>query len=403
MVTFIFSFTSLHAQTEICNNGTDDDGDGLIDCFDPDCGLDTTCDDFFFGNRVVCADEIEVTTFALRQQWGSGNATATSHATPIVGDLDGNGVPEVVVINNFSRQVTILNGSDGTTLFQATLPYIPENTPAIADVDGDGDGEILIPEDKGNDLTLFDHELNVVWTAQASQNRLGIPGFADFDEDGDVEIYYKNEVMDASNGNIIIAGDNDWLRGYAHGSLAIDIVEDTECTDCGGLELISGNEIWAINEATGTRTLIRDMDDDIHDNIDPALNYYGKRWSCISAADYNLDGNVDLLMSGALGTTTEDHNGHTTVFFWDVVNEDVVTYQDPANNHSKGTGRINIGDVDGDGQLNANFVMNQRLYSLDENFDAHWIKGIKEGTSGFTGCTLFDFNGDGIIENRLPQ
>ena len=24
---------------EICDNGTDDDGDGLIDCADPDCGL----------------------------------------------------------------------------------------------------------------------------------------------------------------------------------------------------------------------------------------------------------------------------------------------------------------------------------------------------------------------------
>ena len=27
-------------MTEICNNGVDDDGDGLVDCADPDCNAD---------------------------------------------------------------------------------------------------------------------------------------------------------------------------------------------------------------------------------------------------------------------------------------------------------------------------------------------------------------------------
>lgn len=30
------------AATEVCNNGIDDDGDGLVDCFDPDCGAETS-------------------------------------------------------------------------------------------------------------------------------------------------------------------------------------------------------------------------------------------------------------------------------------------------------------------------------------------------------------------------
>ena len=37
----IFIFCSLafvsYAQVEDCNNGIDDDGDGLVDCNDPDC------------------------------------------------------------------------------------------------------------------------------------------------------------------------------------------------------------------------------------------------------------------------------------------------------------------------------------------------------------------------------
>ncbi|MEO1256398.1 MAG: hypothetical protein AAFY41_16135 [Bacteroidota bacterium] len=55
----LFTITSLlaQAQTEICNNGTDDDGDGLIDCFDGDCSTAADCDGFFFGNPVICSDE----------------------------------------------------------------------------------------------------------------------------------------------------------------------------------------------------------------------------------------------------------------------------------------------------------------------------------------------------------
>ena len=59
------------SQSETCNNGIDDDGDGLVDCFDGDCSLDTDCDGSFFGNSVTCSDEIDVTTFAIREQWTS--------------------------------------------------------------------------------------------------------------------------------------------------------------------------------------------------------------------------------------------------------------------------------------------------------------------------------------------
>jgi hypothetical protein len=36
-------------KTEICDNGTDDDGDGLIDCADPDCAGSPTCGDLESG------------------------------------------------------------------------------------------------------------------------------------------------------------------------------------------------------------------------------------------------------------------------------------------------------------------------------------------------------------------
>ncbi|MEP5105222.1 MAG: LamG-like jellyroll fold domain-containing protein, partial [Ekhidna sp.] len=414
ILTFLLFFSTLilQAQTEDCGNGTDDDGDGLIDCYDGDCSTDGACDDFFFGNQVICADDIDVTTFAIREQWGSADETATSHVTPAIGDLDGNGIPEVISVNNYGTlDLFVLNGATGATIASADIGFTPENAPIVAEIDGDEIGDIIVSQNKGDDLALYNVDfvtgtLTQRWRERASVNQpIGLPGVADFDEDGDVEIYYRNEVMDALTGNVIIAGDGNWEEDYLHGTIAVDLFPDSFCADCKGLELVSGNEVWSINEAAGTRTLIADMDDDIHSDIDPLFNYYPKyypnwddQWSTVSAADYNLDGNIDLIMTGALGTVAEKYNGETTIFYWDVTNGNVITYHDPTNDFVRGPGRVNIGDVDGDGQLNANFVMDQKLYSLDENFNIHWIHPIKEGSSGFTGCSLFDFNGDGAVE-----
>ena len=50
------------------------------------------------------------------------------------------------------------------------------------------------------------------------------------------------------------------------------------------------------------------------------------------------------------------------------------------------------------GLMNASFVSGRYLYALDENLQLLWRIVINEETSGYTGCTLFDFNGDGSSE-----
>ncbi len=398
-----FVATAQENTPTACSNGIDDDGDGLVDCFDPECAPLGTCDDFFFGNSVVCFDEVDVTSFAIRQQWQSAQSTTTSHTSPAVGDLDQNGIPEVVVINNYGSTVTVLNGFDGTTVASRSVGFNPENTPAIANVFNDETTEILVTHNEGNRLKLFEGDLSAeVWSHTASRNDMGIAGFADFNEDGVPEVYYKNEIINAQTGARIITGDGDWERDYVHGPIAADILDDSFCTDCSGLELISGNHIWAINIGTGTRTAVLDMND-LFAGPDIYRPLYWGNWldgnrSTVSVADYNLDGNMDVILTGAYGTTGTSTTDEVSVFFWDVANGTVTRYHDNTNNFRRGPGRVNIGDVDGDGQLNANFVMDQKLYSLKEDFTTLWIKAIKEGSSGFTGCTLFDFDGDGTLE-----
>jgi hypothetical protein len=42
-LTMVLSVDTAMAQTEICNDGIDNDGDKLADCADPDCATDPAC------------------------------------------------------------------------------------------------------------------------------------------------------------------------------------------------------------------------------------------------------------------------------------------------------------------------------------------------------------------------
>ena len=54
---FCLFFSSTIWAQEICNNGVDDDGDGLIDCYDTgDCSADPSCANFFFGQAIPSCD-----------------------------------------------------------------------------------------------------------------------------------------------------------------------------------------------------------------------------------------------------------------------------------------------------------------------------------------------------------
>ena len=129
-----------------------------------------------------------------------------------------------------------------------------------------------------------------------------------------------------------------------------------------------------------------------------------------------LDGSLDVVASGR--NTTDNDN--TTIFFWDIVTNVIKTFADPKvyapgevdiiqacppasgkyyqKGWQNGTGRVNIADLDGDGKLNLAFVSGKYLYALKEDMTLLWKKTVNEETSGNTGCTLFDFNGDGQSE-----
>ncbi len=386
---------------EICNNGIDDDGDGFIDCYDSDCSNNNACSGYF-GNDANCqAIPPEFPQFSMRVDWSSPNGTANHLNRVSIGDLDADGIPEVVSTNIESDRLYILNGDGGTIKRQLAVGYQLEREAAIGNIDGDNCAEIFTFGRENGNWTIFsyDCELNLIWKRRASGNPVTL-SLADFDGDGLVELYYRDEILDAHTGTRIVRSTD--FGNTVGEPVAVDIVGGLD------LELIAGCIIYGVN--LGNRT----QDSGSLTEINRVNNFHNrKEFSSTSVADYNQDGFLDIIASGSLGAK----DANTTLFFWDVHNDVVTTFYDPdpsiivalscsngntaaryANGWQNGTGRLNIADLDGDGLLNVSFVSGKFLYALDENFELFWRVVINEETSGYTGSTLFDFNGDGQAE-----
>lgn len=403
------------AQTsgEICNNGKDDDGNGFIDCYDNACSASTFCKDFFLGEDAEC--EVKPPAFpqfTMALDFASPNET-TNHLSRIaVGDLNRDGKPEIITMNKYTDRLFILNGTDGSIQHQKSVSFDPNWEVAIANIDNDNCGEIFFfgyedppgDDNAGTYLYAYDCTLTLIW--RSAKRLRGDPinyGLADFDGDGKVELYVKDEIFDAHTGIRLVKSTASSWTTINGGPVAVDIMGDDK------LELVNGCAIYSVDLGNrtadaGSLTLLKKHDD----------YFIRHEFNATSVADYNLDGYLDILASGS----TEAHGKNTTIFFWDVHNNVMKTYSDPIpgdftiyacptktgeyykNGWQNGTGRINIADLDGNGKLNISYVSGKYLYALDENLNPMpWSpKEVNEETSGHTGCTLFDFNGDGKSE-----
>ncbi|MEJ2004361.1 MAG: hypothetical protein P8X57_05205, partial [Cyclobacteriaceae bacterium] len=359
--------------------------------------FNSVCDGSYVGNDANCeVPPGSFPDFTMTLDFTTPNETINHLGRMAIGDLDRDGIPEMISNNRYNNRIYILNGNDGSIKFQQNVNYTPRWEVAIANLNDDNCAEIFFWGRKDNRhwIIAYDCQLNELWRERI-QGDPGNYGLADFNQDGNVELYLRNEIRDAATGAVIIAGSN-WNDVNA-GPVAADIAGD------GDLELVLGGILYDVDIASGTLT-----------EIDRIPDYFRRSNNdATSIADYNLDGYLDVIAVGSDGG--KDQN--TTVFFWDVQNGQVRKFIDPipgltlslscqgggpqnyyTNGWTNGTGRVNIADLDGDGNLNASFVSGRYLYALDENFDLLWRVVINEETSGYTGCTLFDFNGDGKSE-----
>ena len=404
----LFSGLSLNAQ-EICDNGIDDDGDNLVDVFDPDC----PCDD----QTLLCQPSCEFVSpggaLNFASQWSSSD-TVPAYQSPLVGDIDNDGVPEVLFMstNSFTtseprraKDILVINGQTGITELTITTPFMAWVGPtpfAMADIDGDGFGEIIVAAMDSPDnllserrrLFCYEHTGALKWVSDstfgnASTARFGSSlGIADFNSDGQAEVYLYNNVFNAQTGALLVSGSPTGGRGIMSNENFGDIsnVVAADLTNSPGLELAAGNTVYNISITNPAG---------IAGNIITPITLPGKNDGFTSVADIDLDGNLDVVVARS-GSTGE-------IYVWSPNNGSpaLVASINLPNTGGNWIGVPFIGDMDKDCQPEIGVTRSRRVYALD--YDGSAALSIKwtlvtSDASGFTGITMFDFNQDGTQE-----
>ena len=384
---------------EICDNGIDDDGDGLIDCYDPDCENSTNCDGFFYGSPIPsCNFTASTGNFTITEVWNTKTANNSNNpldqrATVMVGDMDGDGIPEIVAKRNDPGRLYLFNGQNGKIEVEVAVSASHEFTSvAIGDVDNDGLGEVFFFDSNGS-LNRYDYAngtLTKTFTTDADGNAgLYTPNLADFNHDGIPEVYVGNKIYSSVDGSLLVDGGSDASTTQgAHDindsrelfSIAIDVLPDDFCTECSGLEIVAGNVVYAVNVQTGAISAAVTAPAGLNDGV-------------TSVADVDVDGDIDGIVVS---------NGK--VYVWDLQTSTQLYNTYTLASTTKG-GRANVANFDDDSQLEIGVAGKDIYVVLDPTgspsggtLQEKWTKTELVDNSERTSSTVFDFDGDGVSE-----
>ncbi|MDY0932466.1 VCBS repeat-containing protein [Chryseobacterium sp. CFBP8996] len=390
--------------TEICNDGIDNDGDGYVDMYDSDCNP-----------AAVCASTKTVSNFQVQQQTCTSTGSYSNYQTPMVADIDRDGIPDLITFNDTGNSITVLNST--TLLPKFSIPN-PDgtfgsrpNSLAVGQLDGSGYLEIAYVSSntklvvlRYNGTTWQSFISGTINSSVLSSGSYGSSGtaIADFDEDGTPEIYIGNQIFSVNFAcgtspcitnaiNAMTVGAAVGNTGAAGGSFsyAYDVLPTSECSLCKGLEIVAGNQVYAVDVASGQVQLVRNY------TGAPGANYDGPT----AIADINLDGLLDVVVSNVNGS----------LYAWTpMTNQTVMSW-------TGGTGvqrpvpfiaNVYNDDLADDGLINGSKVNYPEIIVLvGSTLTAYNVSGSApifttptSDTSAATSMVAFDFNGDGNKE-----
>ncbi|MFO7565969.1 MAG: FG-GAP-like repeat-containing protein [Enhygromyxa sp.] len=303
-------------------------------------------------------------------------------STPVVADLDGDCVPEVIfnsyVAGVFTADGVIraIRGDTGEPVWSVTDPnYASDGTanPAVGDIDDDGEPEIIV-QGPGKFLIAIDSDGNPLWTSEpfARAENSGAVSIANMDGVGAPEIVFGAAVY-ANDGTLLWEGS----AGIGHESQGpISCVADLD----GDFrpEIIGGNTAY---KTTGTVA-----GGDFSGSVMWQASVGDGR---CGIADFDFDGQPEVIL--VRGGSIFALNGQT--------GETIASISIPGSTDRGGA--PNIADFNGDGQLDIGTAGSTRyvVVTFDgSSFTELWRAVVEDDSSRVTGSSVFDFDGDGRNE-----
>lgn len=313
----------------------------------------------------------------------------SSTALPAVADLDGDGIPEIIanVVPGLGvlgkGELWAIHGDGSGELWKVANANIGYgSSPSVGDIDGDGDPEIIVvraPNSQnpiGNSstykLVAYDHEGNELWVSAAyTKNNFDYataPIISDMDHDGAVEIIAGRVIFHADGTERGKGRKGRGSSGLLPGNASESSVPAVADLDLDGTEeVIVGNAMYSPDG------------DLVWEDTRP-----GATDGMIGIGNLDDDPEGEFIVS--TGATVRAHDTDGTKI-WGPYTLDGANIVSPSA----------IGDIDNDGYAEVVVAGGNQIVALNHDGTVLWTQGVQD-ESGATGASLFDFDGDGIQE-----
>ncbi len=315
-------------------------------------------------------------------EWEAGNVGCM--AMPVVADLDGDGLPEVLVNEGYgigTGTIRVYRG-DGSGLVMTLSAAAGYGSPAaVGDVTGDGNPDIVVVNEYANSLMavgdytikLFNNAGFLLWE---SDHFVGLdfdyataPVISDMDHDGHVEIIAGRVILNADGSTRGVGAHGRGSYGittfgqYTLSEASVPAVADLDLD--GVEEVIVGNAMYS---PEGVALVYQPMQQD----------------AMVAVANLDADVEGEAVMVSHADVRAVDTDGS---ILW-------------GPNPIPGANILSppaIADLDGDGQVEIVVAGGNTLWTLNHDGTVLWQATVQD-ESGATGASIFDFEGDGDLE-----
>lgn len=358
---------------------TPDGGDDSGGSDSPDPSGDGACELRDFEPEAVPANDacdFDIGGFEPVVEWAVTGKWST--ALPVVGDLDGDGLPEIVAIWSgifTSGTIEAYHGDGSGKLWDnPSIDVGYGSGSAIADLDDDGWAEVVVAIDKGFGAGFAIGALegatgDLLWESETYTDgefnyAVGI-AVSDMDHDGSPEIVAGRVILNADGteraegrgtGIGASAGFGALLEG-AHPAV-VDLDLD------GVEEVITGSHIYDIDGNATVRT--------------------GESDGAVSVANLDDDPEGEFVVTN--GNIVRAHDTDGTLLWGPTVNPSANIFPVAA-----------IGDIDSDGYPEIIVAGGNEIWALNHDGTPLWDNRVTD-ESGATGASIFDFDADGVPE-----